>query len=192
MPRLRARPTGWIVCHAHFTEAGCPNGGACTLRHDAIKCSCGALVLRQSITPHRAGQKHQKFVVQQEQQQKAIGPVAALAEPVAPVPEEDKLEKCQRCRRVIFAVEMAAHVAAHERQDKVQQMKEELAIAEENKEGVVVDMKDGVDFGVVPLGEAKGETISMRRTEKGAVNLVSASLRSSSNTSGSRDPPASP
>lgn len=189
----RARPTGWIVCHAHFTEAGCPNGGACTLRHDAIKCSCGALVLRQSITPHRAGQKHQKFVAQQEQQQKASGPVVVLAEPVVSVPEEDdKLEKCQRCRRVIFAVEMEAHVAAHERQDKVEKMKEELATAEENKEGVVVDVKDGVDFGVVPLGEAKGETINMRRTEKGAVSLVSASLRSLNNKSGSSHPPASP
>lgn len=188
----RARLTGWIVCRAHFTEAGCPNGGACTLRHDAVKCSCGALVLRQSITPHRAGQKHQKFIVQQEKHQNAIGPVAALAEPVVSVPEEDKLEKCQRCRRVIFAVEMEAHVGAHERQDRVQQMKEELATAEENKEGVVVDMKDGVDFGVVPLGEAKGETINMRRTEKGAVFLVSASLLSSNNPGGLRDPPASP
>lgn len=162
------------------------------MRHDAVKCSCGALVLRQSITSHRAGQKHQKFIVQQEQQQKVTGPVAVLAESVASVPEEDKFEKCRRCRRVIFAVEMAAHVAAHERQGKLQKMKEELATAEENKEGVEVDMKDGVDFGVVPVGEAKGETINMRRTEKGAVRLVSALLRSSNSDSGSSNPAASP
>lgn len=186
----RARPTGWIVCVAHFTEAGCPNGRACTLRHDATKCACGALVLCQSITPHRAGKKHQKFV-EQEQQQQPSGPLGVPAEPVAPVPEKDRLEKCHRCRRVMFAVEMEAHVAEHERQDKIQKIQEELVAAEGDKEGIVVDMKDGIDFGVLPLGDAKGETVNMQRTQKGAMNLVSASLRSSNSNSGSsRNPSA--
>ncbi len=185
----QARLNRWIVCEAHFTEAGCPKGRACTFRHDALKCSCGTILLRQSIAQHRAGKRHKKFATQ-EQTQQVIGPVAIPAEPVESVPEEDRTEKCQRCHRVIFVVEMQAHVAEHERQDKIQKMKEELSAAEEDKEGIVVDMKDGVDFGVVPVGEAKGETvnINMLGTEKDTVKLVGASIRSSIGNRGSRGP----
>lgn len=184
-----ARSTRWIVCTGHFTEAGCRKGQACTLRHDAVKCSCGALVLCQSINQHRVGKRHQNFVLQEHPQQ-VIGPVGIPAEPVESVPEEDKTEKCQRCRRVIFVVEMQAHVAEHERQDKIQKIKEELAAAEEDKEGMVVDMKGGVDFGVVPVGVAKGETVNMffGTSEKSVVKLVSASIRSSNGESGSSGP----
>ena len=68
-------------------------------------------------------------------------------------------------------------------------MKEELAKAEEDKEGVTVDCREGVDCGVIEAGKNEGKNINIRRTEaRGSVRLVRCSMRLALNGDSSTSP----
>ncbi|KAK2463831.1 hypothetical protein APHAL10511_004136 [Amanita phalloides] len=187
MPRTRQ------VCEAFFSEAGCPKGRSCELRHDAIKCVCGPLLLRHLEAQHFAGKRHKMFMQQQDHLAGPVGPIAAgpgeLRATTIEDQEEDRTERCQRCSKIVFAVDMVAHVAKHERQDRIQSMQVELVATEQDTEGIEVDMKAGIDFGVLRLGDTKPETVNIKRSLSGSVWLVDAFMRSKSTTANSAIPP---
>jgi len=142
-------------------------------------------VLDRSRIPHFRGKKHAKWL----QTVRADASTAPSAQPSILVPEEDRTEKCNMCKQIVFAVQMEAHKAEHERQERVQKMKVELAKAEEDKEGVTVDWKEGVDCGVLEAGTAEGKNIAIRRTEaRGSVRLVRCSMRLALNGDASTSP----
>ncbi|KAF8632154.1 hypothetical protein AX17_004896 [Amanita inopinata Kibby_2008] len=162
------------ICTARFSETGCPAGDRCMLRHDTLKCSCGVLLLRSAMRRHLTGKMHLKFIQQQEKKQQKNGP------PEPPAPDEDQEEECSRCRRIVLLSEMAAHVSEHQRQDNVRRTMEELDKAEEDKEGIVVSHKEGIDFGVIEPAHAEGISVDITKTGgSGFVILVSYCARSS-------------
>ncbi|KAM6492681.1 P-loop containing nucleoside triphosphate hydrolase protein [Amanita muscaria] len=156
------------VCRYFFSEGGCrPARRGCRFRHDAFKCPCGVLVLDSFKNDHEKGKKHRQFTWQQRQ---TGAPTAAddeeeEEEDTVVMLEEDKTEKCPRCQRILFAVDMDGHIAEHERQDRIRQMEEELAKAELDKEDITVDSKEGIHFGVIEVGTAEKIKLNIRRIE---------------------------
>jgi helicase MOV-10 len=175
------------ICKYYLSEAGCRARLGCRFRHDVFKCPCGVLVLYSSKREHEKGKKH-RHLMQQQQRQTGVPSGAAAAEEkedeaTIVMPEEDRSEKCSRCQWVIFAKDMDGHTAAHDRQDRIRQMEEELAKAEQDKEDITVDPKDGIHFGVVELeaGTAEEIKVNIRRIggQGPSVRLINCYMRSS-------------
>ncbi|PFH45880.1 hypothetical protein AMATHDRAFT_77900 [Amanita thiersii Skay4041] len=138
-------------------------------RCTVLKCPRGSVVLSSCYNQHLAGKRYMKFVREDEARLEAEERETLVA-------EEEISEIGPTCRKSIPDASMAEHLEEHLRKIRIQ---EELAQTEENKEGIIVDMSEGVDFGVVEVGHSEHISVNITKTEgKGRIVLVSYSMLS--------------
>ncbi|KAJ7474539.1 P-loop containing nucleoside triphosphate hydrolase protein [Mycena galericulata] len=146
---------------------GCKRGQGCRLRHDIQKCSCGLVLLLSSVAAHQAGKRHQTLLETKNSESKAQGNLRnsrPTSNPAAvpSLPSHFKAVHdhgptvCSLCGREIPSPglptkDMVYHLKWHAAmRRKVFAAAEAMAAAaEEDKNGITVSHKEGLDFGVV-------------------------------------------
>ncbi|KAJ7434430.1 P-loop containing nucleoside triphosphate hydrolase protein [Mycena galericulata] len=150
---------------------GCKQGQGCRLRHDIQKCSCGLVLLLSNVAAHRAGKRHQ---------------TPSLPSHSNAVDEHGPTV-CSLCGRVIPSPEfptkdMAYHLKWHAAmRRKVFAAAEAMAAAaEEDKNGITVSHKEGLDFGVVGADNSvyiDFTILNLKRGNESRVVLETISIR---------------
>ncbi|KAJ7430120.1 P-loop containing nucleoside triphosphate hydrolase protein [Mycena galericulata] len=177
---------------------GCKQGQGCRLRHDmGQKCSCGLVLLLSNVAAHRAGKRHQTLLETKnsESAQENLRNSRPTSNPAA-VPslpshsnavDEHGPTVCSLCGRVIPSPEfptkdMAYHLKWHAAmRRKVFAAAEAMAAAaEEDKNGITVSHKEGLDFGVVGADNSvyiDFTILNLKRGNESRVVLETISIR---------------
>ncbi|KAF8970450.1 P-loop containing nucleoside triphosphate hydrolase protein [Flammula alnicola] len=172
-----------------FVTTGCSFGRTCSLRHDIFKCSCGLILLLAYQTPHLQGKRHQKLLLGTEPRKQLRQKLQRRSGNVAQSSQGDRTNhhttetheqfmKCEHCRKQVENAAYDAHVEEHIRQQHVEEMNADLERAAEDKEGVTVTGRAGVDFGILDTDNAVEVTISVT-SANWPVALRTCRLRSS-------------
>ncbi|KAJ3507038.1 hypothetical protein NLJ89_g6529 [Agrocybe chaxingu] len=74
--------------------------------------------------------------------------------PQPSTPTEEELLPCEQCRKKVPHSEYDSHVENHIREQRIEEAKAELEAAKEDKEGVTVSARAGVDFGILEATNA--------------------------------------
>ncbi|CAA7270266.1 unnamed protein product [Cyclocybe aegerita] len=74
--------------------------------------------------------------------------------PQPQAPPEEELLPCEQCLKKVPHSEYDTHVENHIREQRIEEAKAELEAAKEDKEGVTVSARAGVDFGVLEATNA--------------------------------------
>jgi len=85
---------------------------------------------------------------------------------------------CEHCRKIIESPAYDAHVEDHIRRQRLDAINAELNEAADDKEGVTVTGRNGVDFGILDAETPVEVAISVT-SMAGAVSLRSTRMRSS-------------
>jgi helicase MOV-10 len=85
---------------------------------------------------------------------------------------------CEHCRKIIESSAYDAHVEDHMRQQRLDDIRVELDEAANDKEGVTVSGRTGIDFGILDAETPVEVYISVTSTAA-AVSLRSSRMRSS-------------
>ncbi|KAH6887860.1 RNA helicase [Coprinopsis sp. MPI-PUGE-AT-0042] len=132
-------------CQDFIGPNGCQRGIRCRKRHDIQKCSCGLVVLRKYYLPHVRGQRHRTLFRELRESQPATGATTA------PSTDPNAMRRCGRCQKMITLTWWQSHQDYHTRQDRRTAYEATMAQAANDKEGIVVGSKDGVEFGVLDV-----------------------------------------
>ncbi|KAK7052594.1 RNA helicase [Favolaschia claudopus] len=156
-------------CDDFLSAAGCRLGKRCPLRHDIKKCTCGLVLPNKHVRAHLAGKRHQLL-----ENLKHVGPSQDAPHPAAsaPVPRADTIPVvaqsmvCDHCGRDVLTSDRASHMKNHAniRKKLFSDAHTVEAEAEEDKNGVTVSHKEGIDFGVVAPGESLHTDVTIIRT----------------------------
>jgi len=156
-----------------FVTTTCSFGSNCSLRHDIFACSCGNVLPLSVRKEHTRGKKHKEALsalVRGEslgQRRNGSSRNRAATHPdnvrnrthidlchsliISPyncLPEQEQIH-CVHCRKSIDSVDYDAHAAEHIRQQHFDQVRAALEEAKDDKEGVTVTGRNGIDFGIL-------------------------------------------
>lgn len=87
--------------------------------------------------------------------------------------------KCEHCRKNVESAAYDAHVADHLMEQHREQLEELLAETAEDKHGVTVTGRSGIDFGILDI-DSKVEFMVSITTHSSPVSLKACKMRSSS------------
>ncbi|KAJ7249435.1 RNA helicase [Mycena rebaudengoi] len=127
----------------------------CRLNHQFQKCPCGVVLLLAQLAQHQAGKRHKaslaiaslKLARDQNRQQ---NPVAHQHPPSAgPSATTNNFPTCDQCGKRVPSTYFDLHIKQHTRKKLFADVLAISAEAEEDKNGVSVSHKEGIDFGVV-------------------------------------------
>ncbi|KAJ7484325.1 P-loop containing nucleoside triphosphate hydrolase protein [Mycena latifolia] len=179
---------------------GCRLGPACRLRHDIQKCSCGFVLPTANMDAHLAGKRHKLLLkemkhseLQGASQNRQINSGQALPNPNRrpPVPrtlvsdpnvhdDSAELSLCTRCGGRIPTISLDSHIKWHIKMRKklFSDAQAMAAEAEQDKNGVTVTHKEGLDFGVVgPDDSVYIDVTILKREYHSRIVLETISLR---------------
>ncbi|KAJ6608222.1 P-loop containing nucleoside triphosphate hydrolase protein [Mycena sp. CBHHK59/15] len=170
----------------NFVEAGCNHQG-CRLRHDIRKCTCGLVVPLQHFDTHQAGKRHRGLLDSKlKEERRGNLPSHPRPSPAAGNPGPSRaateVSHCDRCGKEIPSVHLAAHVDQHRRRQLFADAQAVSEEAEEDKNGITVSHKEGIDFGVVGTENPVYIDLTVLKTEdRSRVILTKFSIRKNEN-----------
>ncbi|KAJ7074967.1 P-loop containing nucleoside triphosphate hydrolase protein [Mycena belliarum] len=175
---------------------GCRRGQNCPLRHDIQKCSCGLVLPSANFDAHIAGKRHRELLAVLKQselpskgqtnrsRQPPPLPRTAVAGSNAIADANDvgsaDVTNCVRCGGIIPTTSMQFHIKGHIQMRKklFSDVEAMAAEAEQDKNGVTVSHREGLDFGVVGTDDSVYIDVTIVKKEsKPSIVLETISLR---------------
>ncbi|KAF9486245.1 RNA helicase [Pholiota conissans] len=166
-----------------FVTTGCTFGQSCSLQHDIFKCECGLILALSTQEAHRRGKRHKELIAAAKptKSKKRRGPPKDNAQQQQQDGHSEPVEQliqCEDCRKKVESAEYDAHVEEHQRQQRLEALNASLAKAAEDKHGVTVTGRSGIDFGIIDL-DTKVETVISITSHESRVALKKCRMQSS-------------
>lgn len=93
---------------------------------------------------------------------------------------ELKLVLCDNCHKQVLESELDAHIARHIEEQRLDALRAALDELQEDKEGVTVSGRNGVDFGLIDAGQGQGvEVVLTVNSQESKVALNTCYMSSS-------------
>lgn len=162
---------------APFANGHCPFGTTCSLRHDIFKCSCGLILSLRKQKIHLGSKRHSKTLAVLQNRLKKGENYASktpntAGQSVQASPEHTTVldadqrhghvasafeseeqpqppMRCEHCRKIIENEKYDLHVEEHIRQQRHAHLEAELEATADDKHGVTVSGRAGIDFGIL-------------------------------------------
>lgn len=161
-----------------FANGHCPFGTTCSLRHNILKCSCGLILSLRKQKIHLDSKRHSRTLAILKNRLKKDGRSASNTTNAdetildgcdgydAPTLESSEqpqpLMRCEHCRKNIENAKYDLHVEEHIRQQRHADLEAELEATAEDKHGVTVSGREGIDFGILDKESTFEVKISIR------------------------------
>lgn len=101
-----------------------------------------------------------------------------IYQPLKDVPTQEDRMTCENCNRRVLSSDYDAHVAQHIRQQHMEEVQAALEVAKEDKGGVTISGRVGIDFGILDTDKSVETVITILSTES-SVLLRSCAMESS-------------
>lgn len=166
----------------------CPFGINCRKSHDIQWCECGLIIKCKNYRPHVRGKRHALLLYKARQDAQAessrgssdSSPQGRSGSAANGATNTPAPKFCEQCRKNVPAAEYDDHTEDHRRKQRQAEIQAALEEAEQDKEGVLVECKTGIDFGILEAESAVEYTITIENTNpRSGVSLQSCRMRSS-------------
>ncbi|KAF9443544.1 RNA helicase [Macrolepiota fuliginosa MF-IS2] len=154
----------------------CPWGDRCKFRHDIVGCSCGLAIKQEHVKSHTRGRRHRQLLAEL-QARMAAGGVRDDAVPPPPNTQglgdtQQDARRCPACRRYILASQYDLHMDSHMQQQRMRDIHDTILENEQDKGGIEVNWKNGVDFSVVQPDTILEVEVQVANTTTSAIALL--------------------
>ncbi|CAK5272785.1 unnamed protein product [Mycena citricolor] len=136
-------------CPAALLPAGCTRGNSCHLRHDIVRCTCGVILVKSAVHAHKQGKRHRALMLSEAQKNQAQA--SASASSASSAAKLLRVSSTNGAPQHLRKLLSTAHALE--------------ASAQDDKQGITVSHRDGLDFGVVGEDERVYIDVTIMRTK---------------------------
>ncbi|KAF5351006.1 hypothetical protein D9756_008275 [Leucocoprinus leucothites] len=155
----------------------CPWGDRCKYRHDIVGCSCGLAIPLEHLRGHTRGRRHRQLLAELH----ALRETGGLGDGAVPPPpnarglgdSQQETKRCPTCRKFILATQYDLHMDHHAQQQRMREIQETVLENEQDKYGIEVNWKNGIDFAIVQPDTIVEVEVGVTNTNVNAVALQS-------------------